>query len=165
MGFDYSDADITPGRLLPVVMDMLPRDRVRQDDGTFAVGEYPVAWCEMLGDDNKTLMAESVRNADPKKAPAPASKKKKPATEADRLAELEQWLIDRKTTKRADIRHSVRRIDCYHKDGVTKATEQDIPDWIASLPDLAVERIWAKANNQLNYQNGNFADPKDIAEK
>lgn len=140
--FDFSSAMVTPGRTIPVILNMLPGS--------------PVIHVECFGPDNKSYMA-SVLAAANAKAPVKVGRGEKVKVTADTFAET-------LAEERKDLHHAIRRIEAKRKDG-TDATDADIPAFIAALPPDVVHRVHAIANNLENFRDGQFADPKELAEK
>lgn len=143
MAFDFAPAMVTPGRTIPVVLNMLPGS--------------PTVHLEHLGPDNKTWLAAQVASANaaaPKKGIALG--RERPKIDAKDLTD--------DTEQRADLVHALRHLEATHTDG-TPATDADIPEFIAGLPSDIVRRLHFVASNIENYRNGQFNDPKAIAEK
>lgn len=161
MPFDYSANNVTPGRTVPVIMNDLPRDRYPDPDDPeqVLIGEYPVAHIEALGPDNRTWIASQIETADPKKVAPKKAKAKKPNVD-----DFLENTAESNANRRKEIHHAVRRIDCRHRDG-KPAVPDDIPDWIAALPQHAVDRLWTIAYTTSYFYDGNFSDPKAVAEK
>jgi hypothetical protein len=165
--FDYTPAQITPGRTVEILLDTLPKDRwTDPETGEVMIGDYPICHVEQLGPDNERWIAATIDRADPKRAPkkdAPAPKVAKVAKQMT-VAAFKKGLTADREERRADVLIAVRSIVCRHKDG-TLASDADIPAWVESLPQHAIDRIYAVAWNQMNFVDGNFTDPNEIAEK
>lgn len=140
--FDFSSAMVTPGRTIPIVLNML--------------SGAPTVHLECLGPDNKTYMAAVLAKANAKEPVKVGRGEKKKVT----IASLQDAIAE----ERGDLLHAIRRLEATRTDG-TPATDADIPAFIAALPPDVVQRIHAVANNIENYRDSVFADPKELAEK
>lgn len=164
MPFDYSAANVTPGRTIRVVMNNLPP--MPRREGEEASPGFPVAHVELLNDDNRSYQGYLIQRAD-------ASKKKgklideKPKTLEARVERAMEQTAEKRAERRREIHHAVRKIEARHSDGAD-ATEADIPAWIAALPQDAVDRIWIIAHDEDMFRDGLWTPTNtevEIAEK
>ncbi len=145
MAFDHiSKAALTPGKTIPLSLDMLP--------GT------PVIDVEHLGDENASYLDDEIAKANAKGVSAGSQKGKK-VTPA-RLVEIRE--------KRRDIiaKHAIRHLkDVKHSDG-KQATDAEIPAFAAALPGDVVDKIWDIVTDaELFRERSIDGDPKALAEK
>lgn len=139
MAFDFSSAHLKPGKTVPLVLNMLP-------------GE-PVVQIEHLGESNKSFFNDLIARANAKATVVPSKLTAKALKEA------------RAKNREMIAKHAVRDLVATHDDG-RKATKEDIPEFIAALPDDVIDLIREFASNPENFRDQTIeADPADIAEK
>lgn len=143
MGFDYSVAELKPGKTIPVVLDMLPG--------------APVIELEYLGETNVSYLNDQISQANAKLMSAGGTKNK----------QLTKKRIDENRAKRREIlaKHAVRDLKAKHKDGMP-ATKADIPEFCNAIPADVVDTIWAMANNEELFRGEDSpSSASDVAEK
>ena len=144
MPFDFTPALVTPGRLVPMLLNMLPGS--------------PTVHLEYLGEENASFLTYQLEQANA------VVKGRKLAIGRGEVPKVTAADLTDVTKMRAELRHAIRKLEAKHTDG-TEATAADIPDFIAALPPDTVRRIHAVAENIENFRNSAFAEPKALAEK
>ena len=123
---NIKDSAPKPGKLVSVVLDMLPG--------------RPVVHLEHLGDTNESWTADQIARANSKTSLGFGSRKAS--------KKLLREIVERKRQAIAD--HAIRDLEAKHSDG-TLATKADIPAFTEALPPHVVEMIYDFASNANNW--------------
>ena len=141
MAFDHiKRSAIAPGKTVQLVLNMLPGS--------------PVVHVEHVGETNVGFMNELLAKANGRHL----------ATSSSSLSAKDR--DDARARNRETLaRHSIRHLEATHSDG-TPATDTDIPDFVAALPDDVVDLIRDFVRDPNNFRERPIeGDPKAIAEK
>ncbi len=121
-------ASLKPGKTVALKLNQLPGS--------------PVVHVEHLGETNASWWNDNVTKADPKAA----------APDRAGKATLKSIAAARAANRIIVAKHAVRRLEATHDDG-RKATDEDIPEFVESLPDHVfdiVKNFALDANNFMD---------------
>jgi len=145
MPFEKMRAAVAPaGKLIKVRLDNLPGQ--------------PEIEMEHLGETNASWMADQAARAGTKDALVLGASLDRVASQRERKQQLLRY---RETLEKHAVRHLT---DVRHDDG-TKATDDQIAEWVDALPDDMVYRLISVAFNVENWREVPTIDAKVLAEK
>ncbi len=137
----FKKAVLMPGKTVPLRLNMLQ-------------GE-PVLHVEHIGDENVSYVDDIIAKAHATKQVGVRGKKLSRKMLAESMVE----------NRRIVAAHAVRHVEALHSDG-RAATDADIPELVASLPDDVITTIYNFASDAENFRERPIeGDAKELAEK